>query len=378
MIVTKLLFLYLLPYTLHSLSHLNISAMMTHLQHEEYHVLPNTANITNITPVSNTYHLPHSWRYFLITWSVFVALLSLSGNSLVLVSSVRFNAIKVDKISVVLIRNIAVADLGSTVLVIIPTIGSLVADRWIFGTGMCYLTSYMVWVFSISNNLLIAGLNCSKLFCLIFPLRARLRTHSAGCKIAIALWTITISNLIFNAALQRPCAFESFIDRCNIQTSTPFWARVDLATSIIFAVIPLMIILISTFSLLFFVRSRGRLQSNNIVLILSVSIVYLVSLGPFIVYQTQTQREEGFYAFSVYVYYVSTISNPFLYYWSSASFQEFVREMVGGVKVCFSGFPAETSTGSGDHSVGRMSRTITERLAMSSVVIGDNIGEQCL
>ena len=314
----------------------------------------------------------------MIVWSILVTLLSLSGNSTVLISSIKYNAIKLDKISVVLIRNIAVADLGSTLFVVIPTIGSVAADRWIYGTTLCFLLSYMVWVFSIANNLLIATLNCSKLLCLLFPFRARVRTQSAGRKISLVIWSITIIYLLLNVILRRPCAYETFIDRCNIQSTTPFWARFDFASSLIFATIPLLVILISTIWLLFFVKSRGRLCSGNLALVLSVSIVYLISLGPFIVYQIGRLAAPGFYAFSIYVYYVSTVSNPLLYYLSSSSFKEFVRNMVSGVRERwrrYGGGGGERGGEGGGERIGEVlnipdseARTITELCDVSVVV----------
>lgn len=279
------------------------------------------------------YHLSPFSRHLTLTWCLLVITLSITGNTLVLIASLKYHAIRLDKISVVLIRNIAWADLGTAVFVMVPTVGSLAADWWIWGDVMCVVVSHAIWVFSIVNNLLIAALCCNKLFGLMFPLRARLRRQNSGRKIAGTLWVITTTNAVFYLAAQRPCAFETFLDRCNIQSTTIFWARVDFASSILFAFIPLSIILLSTLRLLFFIRSQGLLQRKNLLLILSVSVVYLVSLGPFIAYYTQRSLSPGLYACAVYTYYISTVSNPFLYYWSSSSFKEFVRRSARAVSI---------------------------------------------
>lgn len=284
-------------------------------------------NAVDIIP-HEEYHLSPTMRYALITWSVLSTILSLSGNTLVLVSSLKYSAIKLDKISVVMMRNIAVADLGHTVVVILPTIGSLAADRMIYGHGMCFVLAYTAYVFSIANAFLIAALNCNKLCCLLFPLRARLATMATGRKIVSVLWVVTVCYLLENIVLKRPVIFEPIIDRCNPDKTDSYWQLVDRINSVVFALIPLVVILTSTAWLLCYVKSRGILRSHNLTLILSVSIVYMVSLGPFIVYQNQPHRLPELYAFSVYVNYVSTIANPFLYYWSSASFKEFVDQRI--------------------------------------------------
>ena len=51
---------------------------------------------------------------------------------MILVSTLKYNAIKLDKITVVLIQNIAVADLGCAVFRIIPKLSSLIAGGWIY------------------------------------------------------------------------------------------------------------------------------------------------------------------------------------------------------------------------------------------------------
>lgn len=48
----------------------------------------------------------------LISWIITVSIFTILGNGAVLISSIKFNAIKVDRISIILIRNLAIADLG--------------------------------------------------------------------------------------------------------------------------------------------------------------------------------------------------------------------------------------------------------------------------
>ena len=179
---------------------------------------------------------------------------------------------------------------------------------------------------------------------------------------------------MLNVVLRRPCAYETYIDRCNIQSITPFWARFDFASSIIFATVPLLIILVTTIWLLSFVRSRGRLRSGNLALVLSVSIVYLISLGPFIIYQVARILAPGLYAFSIYVYYLSTVSNPLLYYWSSSSFKEFVRESMSEVRDRWRSHGSGGGEGGGEGGDGVLdipvsgTRTITELCDVTIVV----------
>ena len=70
-----------------------------------------------------------SLRYFLVAWSIFTLTFSLAGNITVLIATMKYKAIKFDQVSVLLIENIAAADLGDTIFVILPTTWAILADQ---------------------------------------------------------------------------------------------------------------------------------------------------------------------------------------------------------------------------------------------------------
>ena len=69
-----------------------------------------------ITPPNEEVKVSEVERYFLIAWCLATLIPCLSGNIIVLVSSICYRAIKLDKITVILIQNIAVADLVSLIV----------------------------------------------------------------------------------------------------------------------------------------------------------------------------------------------------------------------------------------------------------------------
>ena len=84
-----------------------------------------------------SFTVPDSVRYALITWSVIATILSLLGNTLVLIASRKYNALKLDKYSIRLIDNLAAADIGYTITGIVPTISAVAAEGWIYGQQLC-------------------------------------------------------------------------------------------------------------------------------------------------------------------------------------------------------------------------------------------------
>ena len=81
--------------------------------------------------------------------SVFSLVTSLCGNALVLLASIKYNAVKIDKISITLIENLAVADLVSYLLrKVIVFLAKLFTSGinfnifWHFAKGVSYLGNH--------------------------------------------------------------------------------------------------------------------------------------------------------------------------------------------------------------------------------------------
>ena len=103
-------------------------------------------------------------------WCHVSFLLGLIGNSYVIYSTVRHNAIKLDKLSIWIIQNLAVSDLVNTVLVLIPVIISLYADSlWIFGDTFCELSFAYKYVGFVANVTLINALSFNKMMSVSAP-----------------------------------------------------------------------------------------------------------------------------------------------------------------------------------------------------------------
>ena len=81
-------------------------------------------------------------RYLFIIWTIITLIMCVSGNILVLVASIRYNAIKLDKVSVVLIKNLAIADVIYAVTKMIPTIANITWKRMVLGEIFCGIESY--------------------------------------------------------------------------------------------------------------------------------------------------------------------------------------------------------------------------------------------
>lgn len=123
--------------------------------------------------VTPTLFLPGPEKYLLILWSTASALFSTLGNTTVLVAALKYNSIKLDRVSVILIINTAIADLGFTLTCIVPSIFNVFAERSVFGTGLSSVFNLADEVFLAADIYLLCCLNISKLTSLLQPLRTR-------------------------------------------------------------------------------------------------------------------------------------------------------------------------------------------------------------
>ena len=144
----------------------------------------------------------------LVTWCFSLALLSILGNSLVLVSSVKYNAIKLDPISVQLIRHIAIADLAYAFCVILQVGIALALNQWPFGHALCEVSTYLQYFLAIADINMMGLLNVAKLMCILRPLVALSRSKRTGCWLVAGSWLMSHIHPGLCAILRRPIDFD--------------------------------------------------------------------------------------------------------------------------------------------------------------------------
>lgn len=72
-------------------------------------------------------------KYCLIVMTVIILVIGVGGNLLVLLGSIKYKALKMDEVSVILLENLAVADLMMVLMFCVPILCTLVAEKWVLG-----------------------------------------------------------------------------------------------------------------------------------------------------------------------------------------------------------------------------------------------------
>jgi hypothetical protein len=131
-------------------------------------------------------------RYVLTSWSMMVILASLIGDSIILIGTVKYKAIKQHKVIVAVIQHMAVCDLLQTVFRVFPDTLTLLADRWIVGELLCHVEVAIIYVCSPVTMLLTSCLTTLKLIIVKKPLRVGTWTTKLGHKICAAMWILVL------------------------------------------------------------------------------------------------------------------------------------------------------------------------------------------
>ena len=284
----------------------------------------------------------------LASWSILTILLSVLGNTVVLTASLKHKAIKFDKVSVLLIENIAVSDLGDVTFVILPTTIAILTDQSSVeeffrenkvGKIICYSVAHLQYLFPLASSVMICALNVSKLLCLMFPLQSHTRSPAMGRLIAVLAWTTYLIRYVATLIIKDNVIYgyweKAF--RCHLNDDTGSLLLVDTVMGMLTVGLPGLILIISSSFLLYYVHKVAGLQKQAVLVGIFISSAFAVSFAPYIVRQTWMAAGVSpnnhdqvvctwLWLAAIFLNYISCFSNPIILYLSSASFKSFVNE----------------------------------------------------
>ena len=103
-------------------------------------------NITHTTDLTKELGITVLQEGIIICYNVIVLIVGLIGNSLVLVGSIRYDAIHMDNVSIVLLRQLAATDIIMTLMIYLPMLITLISKDWSLGDGLCFFMGFFQYV----------------------------------------------------------------------------------------------------------------------------------------------------------------------------------------------------------------------------------------
>jgi hypothetical protein len=117
-------------------------------------------------------------------------------------------------------------------------------------------------------------------------------------------------------------------------SSSVWWIPVY---SAVFGLLPIIVVVVTTVWLLHFVKKVRGLQKDSVITNIVVSVAYIVALFPYVVLQgsyiaLDPEKHQTFYVhfyrFSVFMMWINTTANPFIYYFTVLSYNNFVKRIL--------------------------------------------------
>lgn len=298
-----------------------------------------------IKPANKTYYeiSDSVLRYSLATYCFLAMVLALLGNTIVLFASMKHKAIKLDRVSVVLIRNIAIADVAYAFCVILQVGLSLLTNTWPYGDGqntLCHLSTYLQHMLAYADINLICAFNIARFTCILFPLNALLRSFKMGVTVSTLVWFI--SNLPPLQALNRSVYFDYRSYRCAYKYTSDLWVWLEPVNISVFLVLPTAIIFVTTLGLLYYVRRITGVHKQAVLTLVPVSIVFFLSYAPiggyfvaeYWIYQAALPQPHldplytGLFRYGMLVKFVNNTANPVIYFFTIQSFRSFIMKRI--------------------------------------------------
>ena len=178
-------------------------------------------------------------RVILTTWNIAVILTSLIGDSIVLIATTKYHAIKLHRVLVTLIQHLAISNLLQTLFKVLPLTPTFTLDTWVMGTFLCHVEDHIGMICSTAALLLTCCLSTIKLLLVKFPLRVGYWSVKFGHKICVVMWTITLvwylpgltGKLVY---IRDTIHFSKNEYQCNYNMTSPalpHWIRLYLIAS---------------------------------------------------------------------------------------------------------------------------------------------------
>ncbi|XP_063693666.1 octopamine receptor beta-1R-like [Bolinopsis microptera] len=234
-------------------------------------------------------------RYLWCSWLVFVLISSLIGDAVILIASLKYKAIKLNRIIVLFIEQIAACDMFLSLLYLVFTLVPLISNRWVYGGTLCTLRVYLAYSVTTASLLLICAMVTCKLLLVRGTVRTRNLTVSQVHIVCAVIWGLALYLPITFLILGKDDVwFDYRIYTCNYKFSSDTWRRwLTMVTSITLGFIPNFVIVSATVMLVLHLRRarntsrqcRGLIRSQGIITVVLTAVVYTISILPYTVYQ---------------------------------------------------------------------------------------------
>ena len=286
-------------------------------------------------------------QYLLITWSIISLTMAVCGNTLILLS-VFYRAFRIDKFSLLVIKNLAVSDVYFNAVWVLPTLVTLICDNeWILGEFLCGFTTYLQYPPAIATIFFITLLSGNKWVRCQFPLRTLDMSTAMVYKVTVTVWGLAFIHptlyLVSNETMssdRRIIELDYYKGSCDYHHGTDlsiYWNTLDLTCAVIYCLIPSGILVASNIAIIKIVKSKGRgkIKMKNFFMIVALTYFFLLSYTPYTIKYLIPMLKvdlkilpDSFIVLTYFLLYVNSWANTCIYLVTNQSFRSFAVSLL--------------------------------------------------
>lgn len=301
-------------------------------------------------------------RYFLVLLNVIILFVSIAGNAIVLYGSTIHNALRMDKVTLLLVKNVAAADILVAVLFYLPALVNLLHGRWLLGYGMCFINGWMSLIPTVAEIVTLTVLSCYRLALIVGKVKRSIRHNLKPWYIVIgSVWGgLTLLPFIFSALEFLPY-YDPYTQSCNsadlANSEEPLYKVVFIAMlNVILNIIPMLIITTANIFILISIykasskmdnkittirgsiklpeppKKHSRLPTRTIKAIPMICLTFIFSYFPYLIACLSNMGVVLPHWWRTLTFYFSSInimSNPLIYAAVNLEFRKYIMTLVG-------------------------------------------------
>eukprot|EP00116_Pleurobrachia_bachei_P003303 sb/3463565/ len=202
------------------------------------------------------------------------------GNLVVLIISAKYRAIEFDRISILLLQNLAAADFLIALTGWLPVAITTIIGEWVLGDVICYISGILVYIPSLSELLILTMIALHKVYTVAYPLRSRRQPVSRLAVIitVIIIWVLSTAVVVLSILkLGEYPVYESTTFACRSDHPEH---KHDIAIKGVFLMVSvpaLLAIIVSNFALLAIVARHNSKKMKHTQARGSAGDTYIVS-----------------------------------------------------------------------------------------------------
>lgn len=266
-----------------------------------------------------------------------MAFFGILGNGTVLFSSLKYNAIRLDRVSLLYVQNLALADILYTICVIVPQLITYIARKWVLGKVYCIMMAQVGIIPVSANTMTVLTITGYRLKVILSPFS---RASAKQAKISIAIiWIIAVVPVIVFAVYKSQSEFHQENGRCLSDIYDNDAARIPVMLCVgLIVLLPLFAITLFNIILVCIAmkhaneREEDRANYKALITVCCLSGLFIVSWTPYVVFTFRKMKNPTVSPvldlLAFHCIFLNAFGNPILYTLTNRRFGVFVKNLL--------------------------------------------------